>query len=74
MELTGFQHSGNINFILPKYNLIVELIDKRGFGRKEPAVIDTLQVDLKNMNVYIVWRAFAPYREGFSGINIELLS
>lgn len=70
--LHGFDPEEQITFKIPEYCLEVELIEKSGFGRKVPAVLDTLQIEIESKRVYLVWRIFVPYRQGFLGANIEL--
>lgn len=72
VELEGVQHSGKVSFNIPKYNIMVELVEKSGFSRNVNVEMDTLQIDVEAKRAYIIWRVFVPYREGFIGANIEL--
>ena len=60
VELEGLLASGTLSFSLPDYDLGAVLTDKGDYSFGGIGELDTLQIDVEGMKVYLVWRVTVP--------------
>ena len=73
VSLLGLHRNGRLGFTLPQFQIGIVVTDKAGFRYASMANLDTLQIDVDEMRVALVWRAATPiFEDGVEHLEIKM--